>query len=53
MVFVWSNLTEGDPNFTLTQVALNDAIMVLVFAPIVALLLGLPARARRVARCRR
>jgi ACR3 family arsenite transporter len=41
MVFVWSNLTDGDPNFTLSQVALNDAIMVFAFAPIVALLLGL------------
>jgi ACR3 family arsenite transporter len=41
MVFVWSQLTRGDPYFTLTQVALNDAIMVFAFAPIVALLLGL------------
>jgi ACR3 family arsenite transporter len=41
MVFVWSNLTDGDPNFTLSQVALNDTIMVLAFAPIVGLLLGL------------
>ena len=41
MVFVWSNLTDGDPNFTLSQVALNDTIMVFAFAPIVALLLGL------------
>jgi len=41
MVFVWSNLTDGDPNFTLSQVALNDAIMVFAFAPIVGLLLGL------------
>jgi len=41
MVFVWSNLTDGEPNFTLTQVALNDTIMVFAFAPIVALLLGL------------
>ncbi|HEX3860329.1 MAG TPA: ACR3 family arsenite efflux transporter [Stellaceae bacterium] len=41
MVFVWSNLTGGDPNFTLTQVALNDTIMVVAFAPIVGLLLGL------------
>lgn len=40
MVFVWSQLTRGDPYFTLTQVALNDAIMVFAFAPIVALLLG-------------
>jgi ACR3 family arsenite transporter len=41
MVFVWSNLTGGDPNFTLSQVALNDTIMVVAFAPIVGLLLGL------------
>ena len=41
MVFVWSRLTQGDPYFTLSQVALNDAIMVIAFAPIVALLLGL------------
>jgi len=41
MVFVWSNLSNGDPNFTLTQVALNDVIMVVAFAPIVGLLLGL------------
>jgi ACR3 family arsenite transporter len=40
MVFVWSNLCEGDPTFTLSQVALNDIIMVFAFAPIVALLLG-------------
>ena len=43
MVFVWSRLTNGDPLFTLSQVALNDAIMVFAFAPIVALLLGLSA----------
>jgi ACR3 family arsenite transporter len=43
MVFVWSRLTGGEPNFTLTQVALNDAIMVFAFAPIVGLLLGLSA----------
>jgi arsenite transporter len=43
MVFVWSNLTRGEPHFTLTQVALNDAIMVLAFAPVVGLLLGLSA----------
>ncbi|MDO6962879.1 ACR3 family arsenite efflux transporter [Rhizobium alvei] len=43
MVFVWSNLTKGEPHFTLSQVALNDAIMVVAFAPIVALLLGLSA----------
>src|SRR6056297_3541114 len=41
MVFVWSQLTRGDPNYTLVQVSLNDAIMVFAFAPIVALLLGL------------
>src|SRR3954462_4800822 len=41
MVFVWSNLTDGDANFTLSQVALNDTIMVFAFAPIVGLLLGL------------
>jgi arsenite transporter len=40
MVFVWSRLTNGDPYFTLSQVALNDVIMVFAFAPIVALLLG-------------
>ena len=43
MVFVWSNLTDGEPNFTLSQVALNDAIMVVAFAPVVGLLLGLSA----------
>src|SRR5476651_131564 len=41
MVFVWSRLTNGDPLFTLSQVALNDSIMVFAFAPIVALLLGI------------
>ena len=41
MVFVWSNLTKGDPLFTLSQVAVNDVIMIVAFAPIVALLLGL------------
>ena len=35
MVFVWSNLSDGEPHFTLTQVALNDAIMIFAFAPIV------------------
>ncbi|MFN9479813.1 MAG: ACR3 family arsenite efflux transporter [Betaproteobacteria bacterium] len=40
MVFVWSRLTGGDPYFTLTQVALNDTIMIFAFAPIVAFLLG-------------
>lgn len=43
MVFVWSRLTHGHPLFTLSQVALNDTIMVFAFAPIVALLLGLSA----------
>jgi ACR3 family arsenite transporter len=43
MVFVWSRLTGGDPLFTLTQVALNDSIMVVAFAPLVGLLLGLSA----------
>jgi len=43
MVFVWSHLSKGEPHFTLTQVALNDAIMVFAFAPIVGLLLGLSA----------
>jgi len=43
MVFVWSNLSNGEPHFTLTQVALNDTIMVFAFAPIVGLLLGLSA----------
>ena len=43
MVFVWSNLTDGEPHFTLSQVALNDVIMVVAFAPIVGLLLGLSA----------
>jgi len=43
MVFVWSNLSGGEPHFTLTQVALNDTIMIFAFAPIVALLLGLSA----------
>ena len=41
MVFVWSRLTGGDPMFTLSQVALNDTIMIVAFAPIVALLLGI------------
>ncbi len=41
MVFVWSRLTDGDPYFTLSQVALNDTIMIFAFAPIVALLLGI------------
>ena len=40
MVFVWSQMTKGDPNYTLVQVSLNDVIMVFAFAPIVALLLG-------------
>jgi ACR3 family arsenite transporter len=41
MVFVWSRLTGGDPYFTLSQVALNDSIMIFAFAPIVGLLLGI------------
>ena len=43
MVFVWSRLSNGDPMFTLSQVALNDAIMVVAFAPLVGLLLGIAA----------
>jgi ACR3 family arsenite transporter len=43
MVFVWSRLTNGDPLFTLSQVALNDSIMIVAFAPIVGLLLGISA----------
>ena len=43
MVFVWSHLSNGEPHFTLSQVALNDVIMVVAFAPIVGLLLGLSA----------
>jgi arsenite transporter len=43
MVFVWSNLSKAEPHFTLSQVALNDLIMVFAFAPIVGLLLGLSA----------
>lgn len=43
MVFVWSRLSDGDANFTLSQVALNDTIMIFAFAPIVGLLLGLSA----------
>jgi arsenite transporter len=43
MVFVWSNLCDGEPNYTLSQVALNDLIMVFAFAPIVGLLLGVAA----------
>ena len=43
MVFVWSRLSQGDPLFTLSQVALNDTIMVFAFAPIVGLLLGISA----------
>lgn len=41
MVFVWSNLTRGDPAYTLVQVSLNDVVMVFAFAPIVAFLLGM------------
>lgn len=40
MVFVWSNLTRGEPHFTLSQIALNDAIMVVAFAPIVGFQTG-------------
>ena len=43
MVFVWSRLAHGEPNFTLSQIALNDTIMLVAFAPIVGLLLGLSA----------
>lgn len=43
MVFVWSRLTGGDPLFTLSQVALNDGIMIIAFAPLVAFLLGISA----------
>jgi len=43
MVFVWSKLTNGDPLFTLSQVALNDTIMIFAFAPLVAFLLGISA----------
>jgi ACR3 family arsenite transporter len=43
MVFVWSHLMRGEPNFTLSQVALNDVIMIFAFAPVVGLLLGLSA----------
>ncbi|MGB8278180.1 MAG: ACR3 family arsenite efflux transporter, partial [Methylovirgula sp.] len=43
MVFVWSNLCRGEPHFTLSQVALNDTIMIFAFAPLVGLLLGLSA----------
>ncbi len=43
MAFVRSNLTHGDPNYTLVRVAVNDLVMVFAFAPIVALLLGAPA----------
>lgn len=43
MVFVWSNLSDGEPLFTLSQVAVNDVIMIFAFAPIVGLLLGLSA----------
>jgi ACR3 family arsenite transporter len=45
MVFVWSDLCEGEPHFTLSQVALNDAIMVFLFAPLVGLLLGVASLA--------
>ncbi len=48
MVFVWSNLSQGEPHFTLSQVALNDTIMVFAFAPIVGLLLGISGDHRAV-----
>ena len=51
MVFAWSNLVDGEPHFTLSQVALNDTIMVVAFAPIVALLLGSLPSACRGTRC--
>ncbi len=51
MVFVWSRLTGGDPYFTLSQVALNDTIMIFAFAPIVGLLLGLSAITVHRTRC--
>ena len=41
MVFVWSQLTKGDPNYTLVQVSINDVIMVFAFAPLAAVLLGI------------
>jgi len=40
MVFVWSHLTKGDPNYTLVQVSVNDIIMIFAFAPLAAFLLG-------------
>ncbi len=43
MVFVWSNLSDGEPHFTLSQVALNDVIMIFAFAPVVGMLLGISA----------
>jgi ACR3 family arsenite transporter len=43
MVFVWSNLCDGDPTYTLSQVALNDIVMIFLFAPLVSLLLGVAA----------
>ena len=46
MVFVWSNLCEGEPHYTLSQVALNDVIMVFAFAPLVGLLLGVASITR-------
>jgi arsenite transporter len=51
MVFVWSQLTKGDPNYTLVQVSVNDLIMVVAFAPIVAFLLGVRTSAFRGRRC--
>src|SRR5512134_3885908 len=51
MVFVWSNLCDGEPHFTLSQVALNDTIMIFAFAPLVGLLLGISRLPCRVRRC--
>jgi len=51
MVFVWSNLCKGEPHFTLSQVALNDVIMIFAFAPIVGLLLVCPRSPCRGIRC--
>jgi ACR3 family arsenite transporter len=51
MVFVWSQLTRGDPGYTLVQVAVNDLIMVVAFAPITALLLGVSDITSRGPRC--
>ena len=50
MVFVWSQMTRGDPNYTLVQVSVNNLVMVVAFAPIVALLLGFAQRNRGMTR---